>query len=286
MTRYLTLRTHDKGGAVHYPKAVDCDWQAATLGYRPVDDDLVRRDVKNKNVVLAIHGFNVSRPHGVTSLGRLEQELALPEEYAFFGVLWPGDFWIPVIDYPFEAAHAVTAGQKLAKFIDDHFTLAGSINFISHSLGGRVLLEAVQDMGRAARQVCVTAGAVDDDCFVNQYRGAEYNAGRTAVLTSLQDKVLRLAYPAGDFISDVLLGDNDSPWRRALGRAGPPAPVLEPLETQPIPSNAGFDGKGYDHGDYFPPSEAPNPAPADPKWRHAVAYMRRVITGGDGHGWP
>ena len=35
MTRYLTLRTHDTGGSVHYPKAVDCDWQAPTIAYTP-----------------------------------------------------------------------------------------------------------------------------------------------------------------------------------------------------------------------------------------------------------
>jgi hypothetical protein len=142
-----------------------------------------------------------------------------------------------------------------------------------------MLLEAVQDMGRAAGQVCVTAGAVDDDCFVRQYRKAEDNAGRTAVLSSLQDKVLRLAYPAGDFISDVFLGDNDSPWRAALGRAGPPAPVVAPLVEQPIPSDA-VDGKGFDHGDYFPPSEPPKSPPQDPKWKHAAAFMRRIVTGG------
>jgi hypothetical protein len=280
MTRYLTTRTHDTGGSVHYPKAVDCDWRAASLTYKPVDDAKVVADAGNKHLVFAIHGFNVPRPHGVTSLGRLEAELALPPDFAFFGVLWPGDFWLPVVDYPFEAAHAVTAGQKLARYIDDHFAAAGSINFISHSLGGRVLLQAVQDVGRPVNQVCVTAGAVDNDCFVAQYRKAEVNAARTAVLSSLQDKVLQLAYPAGDFIADVFLGDNDSPWRAALGRAGPPNPVLAPLIEQPIPDNAGFDGKGFDHGDYFPPSEAPKSPPADPKWKHAVAYMRRIVTGG------
>jgi len=271
VTRYLTLRTHDTGGSVHYPKAVDCDWQAPTIAYTPVDDDAVRIDVSGKNVVLAIHGFNVPRPHGVPSLGLLEQELALPPDYRFFGVLWPGDFWLPVVDYPWEAAHAVTSGQKLAKYIDDHFAAAASINFISHSLGGRVLLEAVQDMARGATQVCVTAGAVDNDCFVRQYVRSEVNAQRTAVLSSLQDKVLQLAYPPGDFISDVFLGDNDSPWRAALGRSGPPTPVLAPLVEQPIPPT-----DNYDHGNYFPPS---GPS-TDIRWKRAVAYMRRIITGG------
>ena len=274
MARFLALRTHDVGGSVQYPQAVDVDPALTPYGYAPVGDDEVRSWVSGRDVVLAIHGFNVPRPHGVGSLAALEAELALPPNYRFFGVLWPGDFWIPVVDYPFEAAHAVTSGRKLATYAHDHFAAANSISLVSHSLGGRVLLEAVQDLDRPAREVCITAGAVDDDCFLRQYMMAELNAGRTSVLSSMKDQVLRLAYPAGDFISDVFLGDNDSPWRAALGRAGPPRPVIAPLYEEPIPDKSGFD-----HGDYFPPSTLPNPPPTDAKWRHAAQYIRRALTG-------
>lgn len=279
MTRFLTLRTHDTAGSVHYPRAVDCDPAVTPLGYTLIGDDAVRSWVSGKDVVLAIHGFNVPRPHGVTSLASLEAELRLPPQFRFFGVLWPGDFWLPVVDYPWEAAHAVTSGQKLAKYANDHFGAANSISFISHSLGGRVLLEAVQNLARPAREVCITAGAVDDDCLVRQYLKAEQNAGRIACLSSLSDRVLQLAYPAGDFVSDVLLGDNDSPWEAALGRKGPKPPFGPPVFEEPIPPDAGFDRKGYDHGDYFPPSEPPQTPPPDPKWKHAVAYMGRMVTG-------
>jgi len=279
VTRFLALRTHDVGGAVQYPQAVDCDASVQPLDYAPVGDDAIRGWVSGKDVVLAIHGFNVTRPHGVGSLAALEAELALPPNYRFFGVLWPGDFWLPIVDYPWEAGHAVTAGQKLAKYAHDHFAAANSISLVSHSLGGRVLLEATQNLDRQAAQLCITAGAVDDDCLCGQYLKAEQNAGRLSVLSSVNDRVLQLAYPAGDFISDVFLGDNDSPWRAALGRAGPPPPVLPPVFEEPIPPDAGFDGKGYDHGDYFPPSTPAVPPPADPKWRHAVAYMKRALTG-------
>jgi hypothetical protein len=279
VTRFLTLRTHDQGGSVKYPQAVDCDPAVTPPAYRLVPDAEVRASVANKHVVMAIHGFNVSRPHGVGSLGALETALALPNEYAYFGVLWPGDSWLPVVDYPFEAAHAVTAGEKLATYVADFFGLASSISFISHSLGGRVLLEAVQDLKRPAEQLCIAAGAVDRDCMVKQYLGAAHNARRTAVLSSKKDKVLKLAYPAGDFISDVLLGDNDSPWTIALGLKGPPPPVLAPLFGNAIP-----ELQAYDHGDYFPPSGPPFP-PAPGKWVDAVKYMRRIVTGQDG-AWP
>lgn len=274
MTRFLTLRTQDVGGAVQPARVVDCDPSVAPYAYSLVTDEQVVREVSGSDVVLAIHGFNVSRPHGVGSLAKLDEYLALPPNYAFFGVLWPGDFWLPVVDYPWEAAHAVTAGKNIAAYANRVFQSATSISFISHSLGGRVLLEAVQHLDRPAAQLCVTAGAVDRDCMDRQYLGARQNAGRISVLSSTGDKVLRLAYPAGDFISDVLLGDNDSPWQIALGLKGPKPPVLPPLVGKPIP-----DVLAYDHGDYFPPSEPPQTPPADPKWGHAAAYMRRAVTG-------
>jgi hypothetical protein len=285
VTRFLTLRTQDRAGSVQPPQAVDCDPANTPLGYALVADDEVARWIAGRDVVLAIHGFNVPRPHGVGSLAALEAGLNLPPNYRFFGVLWPGDFWLPVVDYPWEAAHAVTSGRHIAAYCNRVFPGANSISFISHSLGGRVLLEAVQNMDKQVTQVCIAAGAMDDDCLAGQYLVAAQNAGRISVLSSLQDKVLQLAYPAGDFISDVLLGDNDSPWEAALGRAGPKSPFAPPVFEEPIPPDAGFDHKGYDHGDYFPPSEPIVPPPPDPKWRHAIDYMRRAMTGAPSY-WP
>ena len=280
MTRFLTLRTHDRGGSVQPPKAVDCDPSVTPLGYDLVTDNDAATSVAGRDVVLAIHGFNVSRPHGVGSLAALEDNLKLAPNYRFFGVLWPGDFWLPVVDYPWEAAHAVTSGRHIAAYCNRVFPGANSISFISHSLGGRVLLEAIQNMDRPATQVCIAAGAVDDDCLAGQYLRAEQNAGRICVLSSMSDKVLQLAYPAGDFISDVLLGDNDSPWEAALGRAGPKPPYAPPVFEEPIPP-----ALGYDHGDYFPPSSPVVPPPKSPKWPKAVDYMRRVVTGQASY-WP
>ena len=274
MTRFLTLRTQDVAGSVQPARVVDCNPSITPYAYSLVPDAQVARDVAGSDVVLAIHGFNVSRPHGVGSLAKLDEYLALPPNYLFFGVLWPGDFWLPVVDYPWEAAHAVTTGRYIADYANRVFQSATSISFISHSLGGRVLLEAVQRLDRPAVQLCITAGAVDRDCMDAQYLGARENAGRISVLSSTADKVLRLAYPAGDFISDVLLGDNDNPWQIALGLKGPRQPVLPPLVGKAIPGDL-----GYDHGDYFPPSEPPKTPPPDPKWSHSAAYMRRAVTG-------
>ena len=188
-------------------------------------------------------------PRGVHALARLEHELALPARFLFVGVLWPGDFWIPFINYPAEAGDAVQCGRALARYANAHLTAASDLSFISHSLGGRLVLEAVRQLGRRAREVCLLAAAVDDNCLsTRQYQLARQNAARISVLASRGDTVLRLAYPFGDFFSDVFY-DDDSPSRAALGYHGP-RPRLGP-ETV----HAQIPGKRYGHGDYLPPAD-------------------------------
>src|SRR5689334_17421744 len=117
MTRYLTVRaTHGYGPAV----AASCieAQPVAEPTYQPVDELVVRRDVADRNVILAVHGFNVSRKSGVRSLAALEQALALGPGEVFFGVLWPGDWWLPVINYSAEADDAVDAGRKVAAYVN------------------------------------------------------------------------------------------------------------------------------------------------------------------------
>lgn len=280
MTRFITVRTLGKGGPV-CPATV-IEWNgplgAKDPGFKAVQNAKVVADVNGHDVVLAIHGFNVSRTKGAHSFRGLEAALDLPPGFHFFGVLWPGDFWIPVINYPWEAGDAVQAGREIALYLNRYFIGANSISIISHSLGGRALLETVKNLDLPAGQLCITAGAVDGDCLDGQYQNVRGNAARIAVLSSTRDKVLRLAYPAGDLVSDVLLGDNDNPWRSALGLKGPKRPVTKPVFSQPIPADAGTDRKGYDHGDYFPPGDFDGSLPADSKWVQAARYMRRIVT--------
>ena len=84
--------------------------------------------------------------------------------------------------------------------------------------------------------------------LTRQYAQATKNSERIYVLSSLADWVLQLAYPAGDFLSD-LFGDTDSPWRGALGRKGPPDKTLKNFPKiihNPIPKS-----EDCKHADYL-----------------------------------
>lgn len=270
MARFISVRSKDVGGPV-VPAFVLESAGGPAPTYKTLDADRTGRELAGKNLIVAIHGFNVSRPKGVRSFVGLEAALQLTPDQAFFGVLWPGDFWLPVVNYPAEASDAVRSGGYVAALLNGAFRHAASLSFISHSLGGRVLLEAVRQIQRPVREVCITAGAVDNDCLSQQYAEIRAKVGRISVLASEADKVLQLAYPLGDFASDLFWRDNDSPWRGALGRSGPNPTEVPPLVNhRQIPKAA-----GYDHGDYFPPSDGAGGT----RWPMATGYMQRAING-------
>ena len=226
--------------------------------------------VKGKNVLLATHGFNVGYVDGLRSLGRLESLLApTPSEFVF-GVLWPGDWIIPAINYPLEESIATHAGQLLGQFCNDWLAGAQSISFSSHSLGARVVLEAVATLNRKARNICIMAGAIGADCLTAEYQPAAANCDRVVTLSSMEDMVLALAYPPGDLIADIL-DDDHKPFERALGREGPDQPLGLPSAAEQIP-----DASDYGHGDYLPPSDVTAQVP-DPtaKWTPVVDFVAR-----------
>jgi hypothetical protein len=250
---FLNFRHDRRAGSVRdKPLILEGDG-LATVDF-PVRASFPPDQIAGKEVVFATHGFNVDYVDGVHSLARLNRDLNLPSSFTFVGVLWPGDWWIPVINYPAEADDAVQCGRNLATFIAKNLSLAADLSFVSHSLGARVVLEAVKNLkGRTAREVCVLAAAADDDCLTSrQYDAAREKAKRISVLASKGDWVLQLAYPAGDFISDIFY-DDDSPFREALGYHGPrPFPEQHVLHAQ-IP------GRVYTHFDYFPPADLTQP---------------------------
>lgn len=271
MTVFMTLRQSPVGGSVKSPTFL----QAAVVGSTNLsnlpDEIFVSRSA-GRDVLFATHGFNVNQADGCRSLGRLEAMLALPSSCLFVGVLWPGDFWIPAVNYPFEGDDAKKCGRLVADFCNRRLRRARSLSFISHSLGARLVLEAVKNLGRPAESVCLAAGAIDNDCLTNEYAKAFANAKAISVLASRKDRVLQIAYPLGDPIADFLQL-HQNPARVALGREGPPQPVGATLPPWQIP-----DADDYGHGDYLPPSAAaaqfPNP---NGKWVKISGFMKEVF---------
>ncbi len=187
-------------------------------------------------VVFLVHGFNVNREEGHQTLSGFRNALLQfgLQDHVMVGVLWPGDtaFVLGPFAYLTAPKHADTTAYNLATFIRDHGPKGQAPCFIAHSLGCKVVMEALsvlQGMGRTGGQVVLMAGAVDSDCLAvpARYQKAAAAAQRVTVLSSLEDQVLRLAFPAGDALDDSY---SDHASHRALGRYGP-----EPSTSMPTP---------------------------------------------------
>ena len=116
MTLFMNLRQAAVGGGVKDPTFLDGDGTSAVWSLRPVPENRVANLLANHDILFATHGFNVSLAAGACSLGRLEAALALPASCQFIAVLWPGDYWLPFVNYPFEGSVAIDCGRRVASF--------------------------------------------------------------------------------------------------------------------------------------------------------------------------
>lgn len=230
-----------------------------------------------RHVLVATHGFNVNKADGMAALAQLETRLEMQDDEIFIGVLWPGDWWLPAINYPFEGEDAERCGRLLGELCLRHLAEAASLSFLSHSLGARLVLSAVDALpsGRPpVRSICLAAAAAKRDCLQTDHRYAGARAAGVSVLASRGDWVLRLAFPAGDFFGDWFDRDDSDSRRKALGYAGPPPKRPEPvLPRWQIP-----DSDGVGHGGYLT-------AAATPVTERIVTFMARAFRGAR-QSWP
>src|SRR5262249_50727978 len=107
MTYYLNLRAQPVAGGVG-----DGRMMQDNNVMQAVD---IAKAFRGKNILFVAHGFNVNQQSGMASFARLDARLALnPDTDVFVGVLWPGDAWTPIINYPFEGDDTRLAGNNLA----------------------------------------------------------------------------------------------------------------------------------------------------------------------------
>ncbi|MGA7341099.1 MAG: alpha/beta hydrolase [Terracidiphilus sp.] len=256
MTVFLNARAAWGGGGVA-PSISAC---TATVGnYAPLDPAGLQSFIHGNHVLIGTHGFNVNCSDGIECLSAWEALLQLPASSVFVGLLWPGDSEsIYALSYPEEPKNAMDAGAMVGQYVDANFADAASISFASHSLGTRVVLQAIATMNRRVRRAILMAGAVSDDCLTAEFASVPAKVDTLSLLTSQQDAVLRWAFPIGDFAAEIV--DRDHPWwESALGRFGP---KVAPPNYQPscqIP-----DAWNYGHGDYLsvkPPARISIPPP-------------------------
>lgn len=263
MPIFIDLRQIPSGGSVASHPRILVDGQVL------IGDAEFASRVQGFHLVLATHGFNVDAAAGISHLSLWSRNVQLPGPTLFIGVLWPGDSrFVPFIDYPIEGNEAIAAGRLLASYLDTWAKAAQSLSFVSHSLGGRMILETIQNLQRDVRTVVLMAAAIENDCLAREYRDAASRIQEIFVYASSEDWVLKLAYPPGDLVGQIFMHGHPY-YKVALGRAGPepPIPSAQMGGTWFIPKT--WD---YGHLDYLPGQSmapmmsvpVPTPTPSSP----------------------
>ena len=273
MTFVLSFRESDRdqGGPV-----LGGQLQRWTAHGARADQMLVAELAAESQVTFLLHGFNVSLTEGRQSLRRLAQLLEARVDGALVATLWPGDSRLGALSYSFEGDDADDTAEALKRFVSDNLSSGTRLSFVAHSLGARVALGAMQglaDHGFEIDQVCLMGAAVDDDCLANEaeYRHTIRRAKRVGVLHSKADRVLRLAYPAGDLLQAFLFFWRDSPGL-ALGFHGPRG------HERNVPQNVmdvALGDREVRHGDYLPPACGQLNA----KQSRAAGYVAGLVAG-------
>lgn len=281
MPYLLDFRVRDTGGAVVPGFLSEPDGGRA--GPR-AEEDLAHEPA----LVFLLHGFNVSRPAGrkqLLALADLLPSAAGETAPALVATLWPGDHWTGPLSYPFEGRDADDSATELARFIERVVPSGTPLSFVAHSLGSRVVMEALTRLlgsGYPVEQVCLMAAAIDDFSLAAppDYNRATVAGRRVAVLSSRRDRVLQLAYPVGDLLQAFFFFRRDQaglalgyhgPRPHKASRTGVPGNVLH----HPIPKK-----RRAGHFDYLPDT------PPNDEQRSAARFADDVLAGRPAPAYP
>ena len=237
---FIDLRASSSGGI---PAEQATVWDQGSRLVMPQD---FGAQFSGKNVLLVTHGFNVNRSNGIASLTWWSTKCQLPSSFVMVGVLWPGDSkYVPLLDYPGEGSEAIKSGKLLADFLNQYSTRTQALSLVSHSLGARVVLQTLAELNISVDHVILMAGAIENDCLLNEYAEAAKKARKITVIASQKDWVLELAFPVGNPIGEIVMRDHPY-FTSAIGRTGPSAFDANTYLWQ-IPDNW-----NYGHLDYLP----------------------------------
>ncbi len=259
------------------------DWNApgslrrrlADGGARYLDWETVRQRLADRSVCFVVHGFNVNRDRGYPGYGAMAQQLSglgplLPGLPARLGaiaecdlvipVLWPGDWHLPGVNYPFEMGDVYKTGEQFAVFLVSDAARLSSVSFASHSLGARVVLETMSralahrraDAAPRFDAAILMAAAADEDILDDpRYARAVQALGRIIVVSSAKDSVLGDIFPTGDAV-EAALWSQEKASKRALGFFGPKALKPGSAATGKVQWFAIDRGEDCGHDGYFP----------------------------------
>lgn len=159
----------------------------------------------SSDLTMFIHGFT-----GSSGSSKYAYEIygALRDEGyggSVVNAVWPaGDSWD---DWYTAKDSAIAMGKELARILDSYGWTADAgitVNFVAHSLGGKMALECVRELqgtyGQSINSINLFGAAVwDEQPSERFYDGIRYGTNETHNYYSTNDSTLKYAYQSAEF---------------------------------------------------------------------------------------
>jgi esterase/lipase superfamily enzyme len=201
--------------------------------------------IKGKNVLLLVHGYNNDAKHALSKYLLIHNHVSAfmdMEQSRFYdlviGYLWPGydDRW----EY-YEAEHnAEKLSQTMRSHLESLSTSAAKVDILAHSMGNRLILEALNYPSSNTRKVVqnyyALAAAVGDESLEKKqtYYPSTENCEKIFVFFSKRDELLKWGYTLAEL-------------ETALGYDGAKDPNKLPQNVQLLDCTTLVGG----HNEYF-----------------------------------
>lgn len=182
----------------------------------------------SQSELVLVHGYN-GEADAVMDAYRASSEISKEcgVSIPLTGYLWPGlgGNWLESIEFHKAQAQADKSAAKFAEYVN-----AGPPAMVmTHSLGAKVVLEAMVKHGAKVKQLFLTGPAVAWDCFATDYKAATESC-KIHVFWSLRDNVLGRAFMIDQFT-------------KALGHSGPKAPFQSSIISTDVTDQVGAHGQ-------------------------------------------
>jgi esterase/lipase superfamily enzyme len=180
-------------------------------------------EVRNKRIVVLVHGYNNEERDVVESYKAIDERMRLlgflgsgAAEYDLLvGFAWPGG--AAGVSFPFARMRAGESALRFAAMLSALSSAGATVDLNTHSLGAHVALEALRTDGASTvRFAWNFASAVDNESVEQgeRYYASTQRCKRFYVFHSREDLILRFWYRVGDFFE----------FDTALGFSGPEDP--------------------------------------------------------------
>lgn len=181
---------------------------------KTVRDNVSLSELQGKRILMLIHGFNEPKPDLLSNYfliqGKVQKLLVDPQGKPFYdevvGYAWPGCG--KPVDYFSAERNAGETSDKLDELLDQMDNQGTRLDIIAHSMGNRLLLEALEraDAARPVKHFFSMGAAVGDESIEREkmFGGSVEKCERVFVIYSKNDPVLEYAYLAAE--RDVALG--------------------------------------------------------------------------------